>query len=416
MAPHPIHYLSRWQTAQIQARLADRRVLLLAGARQCGKTTLARHLVTESVAYVTLDEATAREAAAADPVGFIERPVDTLIIDEIQRVPALLPAIKWVVDQNPRPGQFLLIGSTHLSAIPAAQESLAGRVAQIRLRPLSVGEVYQVEPTWMDRAFERALTAVKQATDRAGTIELAMAGGFPEVLSLPATGRAAWHRDYIEALLTRDLQEISHIERRDAMEKLLLTLAAWSSKPINLSDLGRDLSITRPTVESYLAALEALYLVERLPAFTSRDYERVSRKDKLFMVDSGLMASLLHWREDEVAYNADRLGNLIETFVYTQLMSLVDVSDGYRLMHYKDREKREIDFVVERLSDGAILAIEVKAAATVQRKDFQHIHWFQKNLAGTRPFTGLVLYTGQEIFPMGEGLQAVPISTLWSGS
>jgi predicted AAA+ superfamily ATPase len=406
-------YLPRWQSAQVMQRLTDRRVLLLSGARQCGKTTLAKQLRSDTVEYVTLDDPIAREAAQADPLGFVRRKARTLIIDEIQRAPDLLPAIKLVVDEDQRAGQFLLTGSANLAAIPQANESLAGRVAKIRLRPLSVGEQQQAGAQFLERTFEGVFSKPATANTRDELAQLALAGGYPEAIGLNASGRRRWHRDYINALLERDLRDITRVHRLDAMRKLVEVVAAWSSKQMNVADIGSGLSIKRPTVEAYLGALEALFLIDRVPAWTRGDYERVGKKDKLFMADSGLMASVLNWRSEGGVQNADRIGKLIETFVYNQLASLVDLNDDYRLYHYRDRLKREIDFIVERESDGAILAVEVKAALSVKGDDFQHIRWFAENMTGGRPFTGIVLYSGAEVFSFGDGMKAVPLNAMW---
>lgn len=394
--------------------MRDRRVLLLSGARQCGKTTLAKQLRSPSVEYVTLDDPISREAAQNDPLSFVRRQAPTLIIDEIQRVPELLPVIKLVVDEVQRPGQFLLTGSANLAAIPQANESLAGRVAKIRLRPLSMGEQRQVEPTFLAAAFDGEFIEPKSSMERNDLAKSAFVGGYPEVMGLNASGRRVWHRDYVQALIERDLRDVTRITRLDAMRKLVEVVAAWSSKYMNVADIGSGLSIKRPTVEAYLGALEALFLIDRVPAWTRGDYERVGKKDKLFMADSGLMASVLNWRSEEVVQNTDRIGKLIETFVYNQLASLVDLDDSYRLYHYRDRLKREIDFVVERESDGAILAIEVKAALSVRGQDFKHLKWFAENRASPNAFNGIVLYAGTKVYSFGNGLKAVPMSALWA--
>jgi predicted AAA+ superfamily ATPase len=406
--------LPRWQSAQIAQRMRDRRVVLLSGARQSGKTTLARQLRSDTTEYVTLDDPIAREAAQADPLGFVKRQGLTLIIDEIQRVPDLLPAIKLVVDENNRAGQFLLTGSANLGAIPQANESLAGRVAKVRLRPLSVGEQKQAGAHFLERAFGGDFSNTLPAFTRAELTELALTGGYPEAITLNASGRRAWHRDYIDALLERDLSDITRIHRLDAMRKLIEVVAAWSSKQMNVADIGSGLSITRPTLEAYLGALEALFLIDRVPAWTKGDYDRVGKRDKLFMADTGLMAHLLKWRPADVGQNSDRIGKLIETFVYNQLAALIDLNRDYRLFHYRDREKREIDFVIERETDGAILAVEVKSALSVKADDFQHIRWFAETMAGGRPFSGIVLYSGSEVFPFRHRMKAIPVSALWA--
>ena len=408
--------INRWQSEQVKRRLEDRRVILLTGARQCGKTTLARELRSEDTEYRSLDDLTLREAAADDPKSFAHHSARTLIIDEVQRVPELLPAIKLVVDEDYRPGQFLLTGSANLSAIPQAQESLAGRVAKIRLRPFTQGELQGVKPTFLAHAFRGEFPARLPAISRAQLIEKAFEGGFPEATRLDERGRRLWHRDYMAALLERDLADISRIHRLAAMRKLVEIVAAWSSKLINVAEIGRGLSIKRPTVEAYLAALEALYVIDKVPAWTRTDYERVGKHDKLFFADSGLMTTILNWRRDQVEYNSDRVGKLIETFAYNELAAQCDLEENYQLYHYRDRLKREIDFLIEREDDGSMIGVEIKASLTVKSDAFRHLRWFKDNLSGDRPFTGIVLYSGERVASFGEDMFAVPMSALWDGA
>ena len=408
------HITERWQSEHVKRRLEDRRVVLLAGARQCGKTTLARTLRSDETEYRTLDDLTLRESAADDPNNFVRHDAKTLIIDEIQRAPELLPAIKLVVDEDRRPGQFLLTGSANLFTIPQAKESLAGRVAKIRLRPFTQGELQGMRPSFLQRAFEGRFASELAQISRDQLVKAAFRGGYPEAVELNERGRRSWHRDYITALLERDLVDLSRIHRLDAMRKLVEIVAAWSSKLMNIAEIGSGLSIKRPTVETYLAALEALYLIDRVPAWTKTDYERVGKHDKLFLADSGLMTTILNWRPERVAHDSDRVGKLIETFAYNELAAQCDLQEDCRLYHYRDRSQREIDFLVERESDGSIIGIEIKASSTVKSEAFDHLRWFKANLSGDRPFNGIVLYSGNQIASFGEGMLAVPTSAMWS--
>ena len=198
------------------------------------------------------------------------------------------------------------------------------------------------------------------------------------------------------------------------MRELVHTLAAWSGKFMDLSAIGSGLSIRRPTIESYINALETLYLIERVYPWTKTDYSRVGKQSKLFMVDSGLMASLLSWKMDQVRLDSDRSGKLIETFAFNEIMAQVDAGDGrYELFHYRDREKREIDFLIER-EDNALLGIEIKAGSAIENNDFRHMKWFQDNLAKSQQFVGIILYTGEFPASFGNNLWAVPFGLLWS--
>ena len=404
----------RWQKATIQQMMSERRVLLLSGPRQSGKTTLTRELESGQAEYRTLDDGTLREAAENDPQGFIKRRTQTLIIDEVQRIPSLLPAIKMAVDKDTRSGQYLLTGSANIQSLPTVRESLAGRIAKIRLRPLAQGEISKNAPRFIESAFKQSFSRRQTHFDRDAILEIAFRGGFPEPMVLQDRGRRRWHTDYIDAILERDLKEIARIHRKNAMRELVKVLAAWSGKFVDLSAIGSGLSIKRPTIESYITALKTLYLVERVYPWTKTDYARVGKQSKLFMVDSGLMATLLKWKMDQVRFDSDRSGKLVETFAFNEIMAQVDAGDGrYELFHYRDREKREIDFLIER-EDNALLGIEIKAGSAIGKNDFKHMTWFHNNLAKNQTFIGVILYTGEFPASFGNNLWAVPFGLLWS--
>ena len=405
----------RWQKKIIEEGLKTRRVLLLCGSRQCGKTTLAKTINPIDTIYFTLDNLATRQLAETDPHGFVKHQDKMLIIDEIQRVPTLLSAIKLIVDENTSPGQFLLTGSTNIQSLPGVQESLAGRIRKIRLRPLTQGELLGVAPSFIYHAFNQTLPQITtNPYDRNSLLTMAFRGGYPEAIALNTTDRRQWHTDYIDALLTRDLIEIARITHHHAMHELIALLAAWSGKFMDITALGSGLSIRRPTIESYINALEALYLVERIPPWTRTDYERVGKQDKLYMTDSGLMASLLRWNFEQVEWDPDRSGKLIETFIFNEIAAQIDAYSGkYQLFHYRDREKREIDLLIER-DDQALLGIEIKAGSSISSSDFKHLKWFKDNIAKNRPFYGIVLYAGEVFGSMGENLWAVPFNALWN--
>lgn len=406
----------RWQRQAIEKFIKNRRVLLLNGARQCGKTTLAKQLALKNTIYRTLDDLAVRQLAENDPHGFVQHAENSmLMIDEIQRAPELLSAIKLVVDENTAPGQYLLTGSANIQSLPSVQESLAGRIAKIRLRPLTQGEIAGIQPDFIERAFNSELEASSfSVTDRKTLLSLALRGGYPEAVKLPPNDREQWHLDYLDALLERDLRDIAKITQQHDMRELVHTLAAWSGKFMDVSAISSGLSIRRSTVESYISALETLYLVERVYPWTHTDYERVGKQAKIYMTDSGVMSAILRYRLDQIELDGDRSGKLIETFLFNELAALIDTSSGkYRLYHYRDREKREIDFLIER-DDQALLGIEIKAGSAISEADFKHLKWFRDNIAKDRPFTGIVLYSGRVPGSMGKKLHAIPMGALWS--
>ena len=411
---------NRWQYRKILASLKKRRVMILSGARQVGKTTLVRYLAAQSksgdVIYRTLDDVALLDAAKNDPHGFIAHSSELMIIDEVQRAPSLLQAIKQDVDERPIPGRFLLTGSADIQSLANVKESLAGRVGKIRLRPLSEGEKRTKLPNFIKHAFTESFESLGNKTEdysKDQYLTLAFQGGFPEVIGLDRREVRRWHIDYLDAITERDLRDIINIRRKDHMHKLLEILAAWSSKFMDISAIGVNLSLARPTLISYINALEALFIVERVRPWFKTDYDRVSKHDKLFMTDTGMMTSILNWRMDEVRLNGEKHGKLIETFVFNQLAAILDAqADDFSLYHYRDREKREIDFVIENEA-GELLGIEVKAGSAVDKRAFKHLTWFKKNMAKDQPFVGIILYTGRHVIPFGEGLWAVPLCALW---
>ena len=314
-----------------------------------------------------------------------------------------------------RPGQYILTGSANIQSLPGVKESLAGRIRKLRLRPLSQGELLGVKPTFLERAFHHKLqTKSVLVYDRQAMLEMSLRGGFPEAVALKEREQKKWHQDYMDALIERDLEDIARIQRQDAMQELVKVLAAWSSKYMDIAAISSGLSIRRHTVEAYINALEALYLVERVRPWTQTDYERVGKHSKLFMTDSGLMSSVLGWQKKQVMLDSDRTGKLIETFIFNELAAQIDAHDGeYNLFHYRDREQREIDFLIER-EDGALLGIEVKSGSAINSNHFKHLRWFKENIAQDRPFVGIVLYSGTHTGSMGDNLWAVPFSVLWA--
>ncbi len=408
----------RWQKNSLEQALISRRAVVLTGPRQCGKTTLARKFVSNRNAYRTLDDLAVRQSAENDPHLFVEfAPSEgTLIIDEVQKVPDLLPAIKKVLDQNNRSGQFLITGSANILNLPTVQESLAGRLGKIRLRPLSRGEIIGSNPNFLAQAFGQKFQRPTIKSSRNDLIEAIFQGGFPEALRMEGKARKNWHIDYVDALIEHDLSDIANIRHTEVMKDLVRILAAWSSKFMDISSIGSALSVDRRTLANYISTLQAFYIVEAVPAWRKTDYDRLGKQSKLFMADTGMMTALLGWRPSDFMEDADKAGKAFETFVFCQLASEIDAAEeSYYLYQYRDHDKREIDFLIER-DDRSLLAIEVKSGITVKKDDFKHIIWFRETLVTKKTVTGIVLYAGEDILPFGENLWAVPIDCIWGAN
>ena len=405
----------RWRTQNIKEALKTRRVVVISGARQTGKTTLAKQVSDKKSVFRPLDVNAIYESAVNDPTGFVKNDSGTMVIDEVQKVKKLITEIKYVVDNNNRSGQYLLTGSANINALPEVSESMAGRIKNIRLRSLTQGEILRRKPTFLKNAF--AMNFPKQVTgyDKKAIFDLAFRGGFPEAVRLKTQkDRKEWHKDYIEALLKNDLKDVSNINRQNALRDLIGILASWSGKFMNMQAICSSLGLSHPTVTSYINALEALFLFDRVAPWIKTDYDRVGRSYKRYVSDTGLMAAVLGWKQEDILLDVDRSGKFMETFVFHELAAQIDLDSSYSLYQYRDREKREIDFLVER-EDGALIGIEVKASHSVSLCDFNHQKWFFENIIrGRKPYISMVLYAGEQTLSFGKNLLAVPTAALWA--
>jgi predicted AAA+ superfamily ATPase len=335
-----------------------------------------------------------------------------MIIDEIQKAPDLLPSIKQVVDSDTRAGQFLLTGSADIKSLPQVSESLAGRIKNIRLRTLSQGEILGNKPKFIKMLFDDGFPAQIKGYNKREILGIAFRGGYPEAVNFSDADRKDWHLDYINTLLSRDLKIIANVKRKAALEEQMRILAAWSSKLMDTPNMCGKLSISRQTFDIYVGALEALYLFDRVNTWCKTDYARVGRKDKIFITDTGIMASILNWNFEEVYLNPERSGKMIETFAYNELAIQAEIF-GCRIFHYRDREDREIDFIIED-QNGRIVCVEIKSGSVVSKDDFKHIIWFKNNIVKNKEVVSIILYSGENTVSFGDGLTAVPIAAMWS--
>jgi len=407
--------LKRALEDSLQAALSDTPVVMLVGARQTGKSTLAKALVEgQGARYSTFDEPRLLAAARADPVQFVENLGDTTILDEVQRVPEVFLPIKASVDRDRRPGRFLLTGSANPLFNPEVAEALAGRVEILTLWPFSQAELEEsggaviTELLFSSRG-PRGLFPVKRE-DLADRI---VRGGFPEAVEREGGSRQEqWFSSYLTSILERDVRAMTDITRLEEMPALLTALALRSRGHSNKSALSQDLGIPVSSIDRYLVLLERIYLLKRLPGWHTRLGPRLVKSPKLLLSDSGLFCSLLRWNRDRLLSDPTSFGLALESFVGIELAKAADLDlRDPRLMHYRTSKGVEIDFVLET-ADGRVAAVEVKPSSTVEAADFRRFDRLREIL-GSRFVRGVVFYTGDRVLPFGDRLQAWPVSLLW---
>lgn len=396
--------------------LADTPVVCVAGPRQSGKSTLVRALLPERP-YFSLDHAPFLSAAKADPAGFVAALPGVVTIDEVQRAPELLPAIKLSVDEDRRPGRFMLTGSANLLLLPAVTESLAGRMEVARLPPLSEAEKERRRGLFLADLLEGAITPVLRGgahpPDPADLAHRLVAGGYPEPLTRSAARARQWHRQYVRSMVDRDVLDVGRVRDADGVARLLRLLAVRNGELLNTAGLSRELGLHRSTIREYIAVLERLFLVRRLMPWHRNIGKRLVRTPKIHVADSGLAATLAGLGRGDWIGKRDRMGHLLESFVTQQLTTLAGWTDpDIRFWHFRDRDGREVDLVMTL--GPRTWGIEVKATSTPGRSAGLGMARLAA-LCGNDFEGGILFYNGRDILPLaGDGMLAVPLSELWT--
>lgn len=415
----PAEMRQRFAERLVEETLADTPVTVIQGARQVGKSTLARSVVQgQRARIVNLDNAANYNAARADPDAFVRQTDDLLVIDEVQRVPDLIRAMKDAVEEDRRPGRFLITGSANLLEIPGTKESLAGRAKTIALYGLSQGELAGHREDFVDLLLagnEKALGARRGTLTRRDYLDLVCAGSYPEPLGRQGGRRTAWFTNYIGRVMTRDVQDLSRLPHLDRLPHLLRLLAANTSGELVKARFAQDAGIPETSLQNYLNLLETLYLIQVLPAWGENLTKRVTGRPKVSLLDTGLAAHLNHVTPEAMAPGSvsTAAGGLLESFVAGELRrQLVWADTPARLFHYRDRHNREVDIVVEG-ADRRVAGLEMKAAGSASRSDFNGLAFLREKL-GARFALGVLLHTGTEAVPFGDRLWALPYSALWA--
>ena len=417
--------LARHMQVELLDALKVSRVVNLVGSRQVGKTTLVRDLYGGGE-FLTLDNEATLSAIEADAMGLLaskRKRLDgaPLVIDEAQRSRSLALAIKRIVDEDRSRGQFLLTGSSNVFTAADVPDSLAGRVLTLELWPLNIAEISGRPPStildWAMREEPEIYDMPKpEERTRDEYIDFILAGGYPDIRGLPLRARQRQYRSYINTVVERDVADVFPVRKPDALRRLIEQMAVRTGTEVSAPSLARDLGIGRVTVEQYLDVLTKLSIIIRLGHWTSGEGSRDIRNAKYHFVDTGLACALRRFTSDtfDISANPSALGGLLESFVFNELVRCLPFqSRDVRLYHWRSRDKREIDMVVD--ADTHLVGVEVKATTIVREEDFRHMKWFASKGPGrTRIVTGIVFYLGDQLLPFGNRCFAAPVSSLWS--
>lgn len=396
--------------------MADTPVVFVAGARQTGKSTMVQELHSQlpGSVYRTLDDLNVLAAARLDPKGFVESLPACAFLDEVQRAPELFLPIKATVDRDRRPGRFVLTGSANVLALPRVADSLAGRMEILTLWPLAQAELAGTSPQLIDACFAGELVSLRvpaKAGDR--LFARIVAGGYPEpVQRKTSEARARWFDGYLASMIERDVRALAQIEGTIHLPRLLAALAARAGSPLNYADLGRTLGLNQVTLKRYLALLETLYLIVRLPAWAVNLDKRLAKTAKIYFNDAGMLTHLLGIDATTLEDQPGARGPVVENFAIMELMKLAaHAASRPRLYHFRTSAGLEVDLLLENRRHE-LVGIEIKAAATVTESDFRGLRGLGESV-GKRLRAGVLLYAGHELYPFGERMWAVPLAALW---
>lgn len=408
------NWLTRPIRRALDIALQDTPVVCLLGPRQVGKSSLVKRAAPERT-YLDLDNAELRATAIDDPLGFVNSLPEYVTLDEIQRTPELMRAIKISVDNNRKPGRFILTGSANLLLLPQLSDSLAGRMEIIRLHPLTESEKAEAPGQFLELFLSGALkTEIRAETthDALSIQERLLKGGFPEAHFRNLTRAQDWQRQYLQSIIERDVQDVAKVRDVHELSRLLAVLTHQTGSLINVSNLSRDLNLSRVTVDHYLSILERLFLIRQMPAWHRNGAKRLVKSAKVHFVDSGLCSMLLDLNEDSWNTKRQQFGSVLESFVIQQLIAQAGWLDPQlRFWHYRDKDQAKVDCVITKGSK--VWGIEIKAARSVKTSDAQGLRRLA-TIAGKDFQGGIVFYNGNSTLPLGDdSLMAMPISKLW---
>jgi len=398
----------------LERALSRAPVVLLNGARQVGKTTLALELLKEKkYNYITFDDEITYLAAKGNSSGFIADLEKPVIIDEVQRVPEIFLSIKRDIDLNRIPGRYLLTGSANPLLIPTLGDSLAGRMEIVDMMPLSQGELLGIQENFIDSIFgDFPLKAPINTLTKEELYQKILKGGYPTVQHLNSEDQLAWVHSYISLLLQRDIKDLANVEKLTEFPNLLKILAARVSGLINIAEFSRETRINAKTLHRYVALLETIFIISLQSPWHTNLAIRFVKSSKLYLLDTGLLVYLLGMNIERALKDPMLMGGILENFVVSELKKQATWNKTrVQLYHFRTLNGEEVDIVLENLA-GEIVGIEIKNNARVTHQDFKGMRYLQEK-SKDKFIKGIILYTGTQYIPFGDNLYAMPINSLW---
>ena len=377
-------------------------VVLLNGARQVGKSTLA---LDNFKNYLTFDDGELRLYAKENPKGFLKNLEFPICLDEIQKVPTILEYIKMHIDSNRVNGDFLLTGSSNVLDHKDSKDTLAGRLCELRLHPLSSKEKND-KPN--ENVIEKLLNrdfklAKKDYSDE--VINHIIDGGYPEILELKGFSKDLWFKSYIATYIERDARDLADIRDIDSFIKFVNILSTRSATILNKSSLSVDVGIKDITCENYLSIINRIYQATLLRPYFINIGKSFVKSPKVYFNDTGVLCSLLKINSKEQLINSTYSGQIYETYVFCELQKHISyLQKSSQMFHYRTNDKKEIDFIIE--IDNKILAIEIKQSSSVKKDDFKHIIDLQNKI--DKKCLGVVFYNGEIVVEFSDDLVAIP--------
>ena len=377
-------------------------VVLLNGARQVGKSTL---VLENFKNYLTFDDGELRLYAKKNPKGFLKNLELPICLDEIQKVPSVLEYIKMYIDSNKVIGDFLLTGSSNVLDHKDSKDTLAGRLCELRLHPLSSKEKND-KPN--ENVIEKLLNRDFKLPKKDYSDEIVnhiLDGGYPEILELKGLLKDLWFKSYIATYIERDARDLADIRDIDSFIKFVNILATRSGTILNKSSLSNDVGIKDITCENYLSIINRIYQATLLRPYFINIGKTFVKSPKVFFNDTGVLCSLLRINSKEQLINSPYSGQIYETYVFCELQKhLSYLQKSSQIFHYRTNDKKEIDFIIE--IDDEILAIEIKQSSSVKKDDFKHIIDLQNKI--DKKCLGIVFYNGDMVVEFSDDLVAIP--------